>query len=444
MKSTLLLLISMLLMAKGYAQLSIDGQLRTRSELLNGQSAPLPKGSKPAFFTSQRTRLKVDYISSRIQFRATLQDVRVWGQDASTNNRVSPSTSNGLMMHEAWASVGFLDTTQTKKGLDLRLKIGRQELIYDDSRLLGNLDWLQQGRRHDAAVLQYTQPGLQLHLGAAYNQNRENRSGSLYDGIPVGYAAGTNGIGTMYKSMQFIYVNRKLPRGYLSFLALKDDFQKYELTSTTDKIWKEGTWSRITFGPYLQTHLTNTWQLNASANLQTGRDKTGKELLAYFYSLKATAALSKYFNIGPGFDYSSGSTAGNSRNHSFDPLYGTPHKFWGHMDYFYTASSFGNGGLSDLYIHSSLKTGKKWGLTADIHRFNSAAVVMNETEQRPSHLGTELDFTAQFDLAKNIGIQAGYATFFSSSTLAELKGISNPKKRSDWAYIMININPSFL
>src|SRR3712207_7983172 len=41
------------------------------------------------------------------------------------------------------------DTSFKKSLVDyFGFKIGRQELLYDDSRLLGNLDWLQQARRH--------------------------------------------------------------------------------------------------------------------------------------------------------------------------------------------------------------------------------------------------------------------------------------------------------
>ncbi|WP_353718541.1 hypothetical protein [Dyadobacter sp. 676] len=84
------------------AQFSLSGQLRTRTELLDGQGAMLSKGEKPAFFTSQRTRLNAGYKGYRTQFFIAVQDVRVWGQDASTNNRITNSAMNGLMLHEAW------------------------------------------------------------------------------------------------------------------------------------------------------------------------------------------------------------------------------------------------------------------------------------------------------------------------------------------------------
>ncbi len=140
------------------AQLSLSGQLRTRTEFRNGQGAPLPKGANPAFFTSQRTRLSLGYTYYRLKFNVTAQDVRVWGQDVSTINRTTTADNNGLMLHEAWAEILLTDTSLKNKALSL--KLGRQELVYDDQRLLGNLDWLQQARRHDAALLKYENKSL--------------------------------------------------------------------------------------------------------------------------------------------------------------------------------------------------------------------------------------------------------------------------------------------
>ncbi len=66
------------------------------------------------------------------------------------------------------------DTTIKTKGIDnLSFKIGRQALIYDDVRLLGDLDWLQQARRHDALLVKALHHGWQVDLGAGFNQNSD-------------------------------------------------------------------------------------------------------------------------------------------------------------------------------------------------------------------------------------------------------------------------------
>lgn len=427
------------------AQFSLSGQLRTRTELLDGQGTMLSKGEKPAFFTSQRTRLNAGYKGYRTQFFVAVQDVRVWGQDASTNNRITNSALNGLMLHEAWGEISLLDTNQTKLGKEFALKIGRQELLYDDSRVLGNLDWLQQARRHDAALLKYSFNGFTAHLGVAYNQNRELKIGTLYDGVPVGYAAGTNGIGTMYKSLQFLYLGKKLKQGNASFLVVKDDFQKYTLDTAGVKKLANGVRSRITVGPYLQTKLGKNWTLTANAFYQTGKDKDGASLSAYLYSVRGMYTMNRVFSIGPGFDYTSGTATGSRNNHTFDPLYGTPHKFWGQMDYFYAANGFGKGGLSDLYINTAIKASEKLSINTDLHHFASAATVrVADNQKLPSGFGEELDIIAHYNLTKSISFQGGYCAFFSTNSLAQVKGVKNAQKVSNWAYLMINIKPEFL
>lgn len=428
-----------------YAQFSASGQLRTRTELLHGQGSPLSKSDKPAFFTSQRTRLNAGYKGYRTQFFVAVQDVRVWGQDASTNNRITNQGLNGLMLHEAWGEISLLDTNQTKLGKEFALKIGRQELLYDDSRVLGNLDWLQQARRHDAALIKYGNNGFSAHLGFAYNQNRELKTSTLYDGVPSGYAAGTNGIGTMYKSLQFLYLGKKLKQGTASFLVLKDDFQKYTVAEAGAKTVQKGTWSRVTLGPYLQTKLGKSWNLTANAYYQAGKDKDGASLSAYMYSVRGLYTMNKAFSVGPGFDYTSGSSTGSSKNRTFDPLYGTPHKFWGQMDYFYAANGFGKGGLTDFYINTVIKASDKLVVQADLHQFSSSAQVRNAKDEKLSaNFGNELDIIATYNLTKTISFQGGYCTFLPTNSLAQVKGVKDPQKMANWAYLMINIKPEFL
>jgi hypothetical protein len=69
------------------AQFSLSAQVRVRGELRDGQGAPLPKGSKPAAFISQRSRLNAGFTGYRLKVGLSLQDVRVWGQDVSQINK---------------------------------------------------------------------------------------------------------------------------------------------------------------------------------------------------------------------------------------------------------------------------------------------------------------------------------------------------------------------
>lgn len=432
------------------AQISIGGQIRTRTEMRYGQGTLLPKGSQAAFFTSQRTRLSVGYTGLRFKAAVTAQDVRVWGQDASTINRTTTASNNGLMLHEAWGEVILTDSSNAN--VDLSLKIGRQELNYDDARLLGNLDWAQQARRHDMALLKFAARGWTLHAGAAFNQNKEQRSGTAYNGIPAEYAAGTNGIGTLYKSMQLLYVARQLPWGTVSALLLKDDFNRYSYAPIDslkkNPIFGTGVWSRFTGGLFttgaaLKKRLTFT----ASASYQTGDNKDGQSLSAYMASAYTLYALSKSFSMGPGVDYTSGNNGTRSftTDHRFDPLYGTPHKFWGYMDYFYVSDGFGRSGLVDYYLRAKYKLREKWLFTLDGHQFTAAQPVSDGSDgRRKRNFGTELDLLCQYTLTPAIGFEAGYSAFFATSTLAsaQVKNVADANLNPHWAYLMINIKPS--
>jgi hypothetical protein len=441
-KTGLPVLFSCVTFSAAEAQLTLTGQLRTRTEFRDGQGAPLPKGAKPAFFTSQRSRLSAGYETYRLKFGLTVQDVRVWGQDVSTINRTTTQDNNGFMLHEAWAEILLTDTSS--KSSSLSLKLGRQELVYDDVRLLGNLDWLQQARRHDAALLKFTSGKWLAHAGIAFNQNKENASGTIYNSTPPGYAANTNG-GTAYKSMQFLYAGRKLSAGNASFLFFADQFSQYHMDNTV-KVFDTGTWSRFTTGLYF----TNTFQklnLTASAYYQFGKNANGQKLSGELLSLAGQYAISKKFSAGLGYDYTSGGNSG-STSRAFDPLYGTPHKFWGYMDYFYVASGFGNKGLHDAYIKTKYKASEKLTLTADGHVFNSASKVLaaNNVNTLDKYLGTEVDVVATYALTTVIGFEAGYSHFFGTSTLTSpnVKNVPNGKNNSNWAYLSINIKPTFL
>ena len=172
-----LILLALLCSIAGFtarSQFTLTGQLRTRTEIRNGLGNLVQIGSKAAAFTSQRTRVSFGYKWDRLTFGVSVQDVRVWGQDASS---VSNTDGNRLMLHEAWADLVLsnkADTSIKFKLLDaMSIKIGRQELVYDDQRLLGNLDWLQQARRHDMALLKTMHKGWQVDIGYAFNQNSD-------------------------------------------------------------------------------------------------------------------------------------------------------------------------------------------------------------------------------------------------------------------------------
>ncbi|THU34111.1 hypothetical protein FAM09_24120 [Niastella caeni] len=486
------------------AQFSLQGQLRTRSEVRDGLGTLNVKGTDAAFFTSQRARLTFGYKWDRVNFNLSVQDIRVWGQDASSINNAD---GNKLMVHEAWAEVTLMnvaDTTIKTKGIDnLSFKIGRQALIYDDVRLLGDLDWLQQARRHDALLIKALHHGWQVDLGVGFNQNSDgfgitgtnyiagnvppyvtNSMGALVatpagliplsatgtmggksslTGSPVlANAVSTNGMNQQYKSMQMAYISRKFGQTKFAGLFFKDDFSKYRLDSVGGassgyvfgrRYDVKGVNSRLTYGLMINGTIGNAsglkkqWQVGAY--FQSGKDRDGKDLTASHYTASLTLQKGK-FSFGPGYDYLSGNTptTPGTENHRFDPLYGTPHKHWGYMDYYYVGTGSPVGGLQDYYFKVKYQA-NAFFLSLDAHNFRLAENVANAADPDKAtidkNLGYEFDFIANYSLNKFTTLELGYSFMKANNSTEYVKRgtMDQARHNANWAYLMINIRPDF-
>ena len=468
------------------AQMTLSGQVRPRAEVRDGFANLTAESTSPASFISQRTRLAFGYKWDRVLFGATLQDVRVWGQDAST---ITPADGNRLMLHEGWAEITLAnkaDTTIKFKLFDaLSLKLGRQELIYDDARLIGNLDWLQQGRRFDMALLKVVHHGWQVDLGYAYNQNAEGFAGTQYVSgnapayakdsngnlvpVPAGYIplsgstpvfanpANSNAGSANYKSFTSLYIAKKLNQTKVSFLFFKDNFSKQ--TDTSIPTYAGGTLAvrtysakstsdRYTFGGMINHTIGNASgfgkiALQGAYYQQLGEDREDRDLKAFHYNAQAMYSKGK-FTVGPGVDFLSGNKKSTTPTESnrFDPLYGTPHKFWGYMDFFYAPTGSPAAGLMDYYFKTKFTT-NSYSISADFHRFDADHELAGMNGKHYAH---EADFVASYTLNKFTTVDLGYSHAWATQNLATGKGITTPKldKSPDFVYLMINIKPDFL
>jgi Alginate export len=497
-----LVFLALVSLFKASGQLTLTGQVRTRTEYRNGLGTLKPKTNDAAFFTSQRTRLTFNYKMNRVVLQGSLQDVRVWGQDAST---ISNADGSRLGVHEAWADIILAnkkDTSFKKSAVDLfSVKLGRQELVYDDVRLLGNLDWLQQARRHDAAVFKLQNKGWQVDAGFAFNQNTDafNYNGVYYTPAnvapsvkdskgflvptPAGFiplmngsgvsaktgnpsfanAPSTNGMNQNYKSLQFLYAAKTFKNTKLAGLFLVDHFGKYILDSVQTsnvvtpgyvygrRFNQKGTHTRFTTGLLLNSPLNKKKSLALTAGIyyQGGEDKDGVDLSAYTSTL-SLALTKKKFTYTLGWDYLSGNDAfsASTTNHRFDPLYGTPHKFWGYMDYFYVGTGSPAGGLSNSF--AKIKYGsqnKRFTAGIDYHYFSLASDMKDVSGNAiDKYLGSEVDFVTTYALNKVTTLEWGFSVMAAGKSMEYAKGITpgTAKLTGTWSYLMINIRPEFL
>jgi hypothetical protein len=483
-------------------QFSLTGQIRTRTEYRDGLGTLKLKANAPSLFTSQRSRLTFNYKTNRVILQTSLQDFRVWGQDAST---ISAADGNKLGIHEAWAEIilsNKKDSSFKKPAVDyFAVKIGRQELLYDDSRLLGNLDWLQQARRHDAVVFKLLNKGWQVDLGAAFNQNTDafNYNGTFYTPanvmpyvkdskgnlaitpagfIPLSNTTGwssktgapalqgnpsTNGLYQNYKAMQYLYAAKTFNKTKITGLVLADHFSKYINDSArniagTDtgyiygrRFNQKGVNSRVTTGILLTSILDAKKALALSAGIyyQAGKDRDAQTLSAYTSTL-SLAYTKKKFTYTAGWDYVSGNDAfaSTTTNHRFDPLYGTPHKFWGLMDYFYVGTGSPAGGLSNPFAKIKYTSAaKRFTAALDYHYFSLAKDQKNTAGTSiKKYLGSEFDFITSYSLNKIATLEYGFCVMAASESMQYAKSIvpGSANLTGYWSYLSINITPAFL
>ncbi len=414
MKKLLLLLvvvIGALLPNTLMAQLKFTGEMRPRTEYRNGLKTLFNSDDDAAFFTSQRTRLNLNYSDVKFKVGLSLQDVRTWGDVAQLNM----SDNNKLMLHEAWGELLFTE--------NFSLKVGRQELVYDDSRILGNVGWAQQARSHDLALLKFkTDEQGQLHIGLAYNNDMEVLKDQLYT--------------TSYKSMQFAWYHRNYDDFNFSLLFLNNGLQRQDGAELK-------TYYSQTLGAHVN-HKKDQLGLTASAYLQTGKDATDRDLNAYLFSVGANYALTENFKGNIGLEILSGTDSNaTGDNKSFTPLYGTNHKFNGHMDYFYVGNHTGNVGLVDAFI-GGVYSKDKITLGGTLHRFATHADLVVAGDKQDNYLGTELDLSFGYKYSKSVSFKLGYSQMFASDSMEVLKGVTDAENAPCWGWMMLVFKPNFL
>jgi hypothetical protein len=393
---------------------SLDADIRPRFEYRHGFGNLLPEGSKPAAFVTQRSRLNFAYQDPKLKVYFSVQDVSTWGD---TQQLAISDGNNSFSLFQAWMSYAFTETWS--------MKLGRQTLSYDDQRILGEVDWVMQGRFHDAAMFSYSKNGFKTDLAIAFNQENQRNEGSGYT---------INGLYS-YKVMQMLHAKKAWEKASVSFLFMNNGFQKftYEPTPRPD-----GVYYRQTTGTYFSFPVSAI-TLTGSAYFQTGKSTPTTNLSAYQYMLEAKYKPGKVAFV-LGYEVLSGSDQiAESKFNSFFPLYGTNHKFNGYMDLFYVGNHGNNVGLNDLYTIGLIPTGKNSSLAAHLHFFSANAALM---DNQSGYLGSELDLVYSKAIAKNIKMNLGYSQFFGTESMADIKGGIQPATTQNWGWVQLIVNPN--
>ena len=411
------LILAIALPSMASAQFVLSGELRPRAEYRHGFKSPAITDMDAAAFVSQRSRLNVAYKNDKMKFGLSLQDVRVWGDVPQLN-----LSDDSFSLHEAWGEY-FITP-------EFSIKAGRMELAYDDSRMLGNVDWAQQGRSHDIGLLKYEKNAWKVHAGMAYNQDQERLAGRVYTVIGN------------YKTMQLLWINHN--EGNLDVSALflnngKQEIYLYEETYPTRYSQTIGATGTYKLNPVV---------FNASIYKQMGKEIGDKDMNALFFAINAKWSINENFSLTPGFEYLSGTSQRDAINptyneiNSFNPFYGTNHKFNGHMDYYYVGNHINNVGLQDIFLKANYSK-NKLSAGADLHFFSAAADILNPNDlskNMDNNLGQELDLYIGYKLATGVTLNVGYSQYFTTETTLQLKG-GNKDETSNWAWVSLTFKP---
>ena len=401
-------------------EIGISGELRPRYEYRHGYKTLTLPAKDAANFVSQRTRLNLDYKSKKFNVFFAIQNVSIWGDV----NTLSSSSKNGVAFHQAWAEYFFNNK--------FSMKLGRQEISYDDQRIFGTVGWAQQARSHDAFLLKLkTGERGNLHIGLALNANKETL-------FKEDYAI------NQYKSLQYVWYNNKFNNGLgLSALFLNNGMPFTPLDEAQKVTYSQTIGARLTYKK-------NRISTDVASYFQTGKTPNGlkndkTDLSSYYFTANAKFRIADSFTIGAGIELLSGNdqTDNGLKDKAFKPFYGTNHKFNGWMDYFYVGSYMNSVGLTDINTPLIYKKNK---LTAILipHFFSSQSKVYDRINrlEMDNYLGTEIDLVLGYKVHKSVMFHIGYSQMFATETMEIIKGGSKDET-SNWGWVMITFKPNF-
>lgn len=407
-------------------ELSVDLQLLARGETRYGGMNPNTSDEEEeeegkvakSHFIMGRTRLVINYKRDWLEARVTPQHSGIWGQ----------AGKGSLNLYETWAKL------TTRFGLFVQL--GRVALSYDDERIIGSDDWAMASQSHDVLRLGYEGHGHKAHVILAYNQNADVLDGNTY------YVGG----GQPYKTMQNVWYHYDFQKFPLGVSVL---FMNIGMQNEQKDLVKRSTLFQQLLGGYV-SFKPKRWNVEGSYYRQMGKNETGIKIDAWMASGKVAFSPKPIYGFVAGYDYLSGDKyfavppkggIGVIRHdviRGFSTIYGSHHKFYGAMDFFYV-STYLNGftpGLQNAYVGGFYCPIPGLKIDASYHNL-STATKLNDIDM---FLGHEFEFQSSYAITRDVGVMLGAALMSGSKTMERLKrNSSNNTLR--WGWIGLSINP---
>ena len=319
------------------AWLSLAGEFRVRYENLQGLG--YSQDSDDGYGLT-RTRLDVGIRPvSWLNFGIQAQDSRAPGIRPALSS--SGAVRDPLDLRQAYAEIGASQSPAS-------LKVGRQALIYGDSRLIGAPDWSNTSRVFDAVRLQVRGAGAKLDLfSASVVRNDPNRR--LNRSVEGEYLHG------LYGSLENVipgstlepYLLWQTKSSVVNELNAHGDLDRYTVGL---RAWGKG------LGPWdYNAALVRQWGQAAGADIQAW---AGYGELGYSIEARLNPRLYVHYNYGSG-----DKDPGDGRIEGFDNLYPTTAFLYGR------ANRVGWRNHKGLRLGSEFKPHSKLTLLLEFHSF---------------------------------------------------------------------------
>lgn len=353
----------------------VEMQLRPRGEWRDGYRRVQPAGAEGSLLLEQRNRLGFTAQFARWSMKVGLQEVRSFFPQPTESGAV-------LGTYETWASWRASDQVE--------VIVGRQLVKFDDERIVGAVDWSQQGRFLD---------GVRLN----WNGNLSKTS--------VIYTWDSPNSKTRTIVHHVVEANRHRIAGVFMDEANFGSSTAHTLTGGFN--WKYDT--------------STNWAFGAEVDGQTVTGNEAETDLGTLLSLEAHH----------GTPSKGKTTLGVVRISGLHPSFGTNHRHYGWMDHFYVGST--QNGLFQARIGHAGTWGKEawgatWGITA--HHFR--------TENLDGLFANELDAYVAFQPNAHVQLHLGHSWMVATPVLAEIQGLTMSQSAlQQWAWVSLAFYPKW-
>jgi hypothetical protein len=393
--------------------LRLSGEYRTRVEAIGGV------GYRPNVddvYTLGRARLNLT-VAPHSWLRLSLQ-----GQDAQVGGRNpkpdGPPFEDTFDLRQAYVEFG------RREGDSFELRVGRQELVFGEQRLVGHVSWLNTARSFDAVRAAYRHKNFRVDAFAASVVNvREGDYNKRTDGNNFHGAYGS--FTTLVpKATIEPYVFWRLARNLVSEAGVssKLDFK------TVGFRWVGKLPANLDYGVEMaaQTGSLGTDDVQAWG----GHWVTG-------YTFAKPASKPRVFAE---YNFATGdANSTDGKRQGFDQLYPTPHDKTG------LADQVGWKNIHHLRGGLELKPTAKWTTSGSYHSWwlaspndglysvSGALVARVADGSAGRHVGHEFDVQATYPLTPHVQIAPGFSHIFPGAFLKR----ATPGKSYNLGYLMV-------